>query len=392
MSRAILQQRRAIGVSASTIGLWASIGTLLLGLAGASLPCRAADSKSKPEAGERTFDMAGSVTFENDLFFGTDRYYTDGVQLLIKQRAIDESSVPVAFVKTLCRAVRCESDRIEFVRHKVGQLMYTPSRIAVAESQPFDRPWAGMLYYTREYELLSPSRETRTTLSGTVGIIGPGSLAEQTQKWIHRTFTGATPLGWDNQLGGELGLMALVEQRRAVPALSTSNAEGVQLKTTGSVRGAVGNIMTFVGIGGTIGVGKDLDPAAERTDGISTKVLKPPGFVTQSVDKTRQPPASRACLFSWLECSAYASVELRWMIRNVFLDGTLFRSGPSVEKKPLVADITLGVRLDFPQTRNEHSGSWYVSFAATRRSPQFYGRRGSVNPQSFGALTVGTEF
>lgn len=392
MSRANSQPLRVPGPHDSTRGSAAVFAALLLGLAATSSQCRAGDAESKTDRGKRTFDTAASFTFENDLFFNTDKYYTDGVQLLIKQRNVDESGPPAWFAKAACLGVQCESDRVELVRHKFGQLMYTPVRITVAEPQPFDRPWAGMLYYTREYEFVSPSRESRTTLSGTVGVIGPRSLAEQTQKWIHRTFTGATPRGWDNQIRGELGLMALVERRHAVPALSTSNTEGVQLKTTGSMRGALGNIMTFVGIGGTIGVGKDLEPAAERVDNISTKVFKPPDLVVQSVDDTRQAPVSRTCLLSWLECSAYAAVELRWMIRNVFLDGTMFRSGPRIEKKPLVADITVGVRVDFPRTRNELTGPWYVSFAATRRSPEFYGRRGSADPQSFGALSIGTEF
>lgn len=392
MSRADSQRKRVPGPHDLTLLSNAMFAALLLGLAGGSSQCQAADAESNTDKDKRTFDTAGSFTFENDLFFNSDRYYTDGVQLLIKQRNVDELGALAGFAKAACRVIQCESDRVELVRHKVGQLMYTPTNITVADPQPFDRPWAGMLYYTREYEFLSPNRESRTTLSGTVGVIGPGSLAEQTQKWIHRTFTGATPSGWDNQIGGELGLMALVERRRAIPTLSTSNSEGVQLKTTGSVRGAVGNIMTFVGVGGTIGVGKDLEAAAERTDNISIKVLKPPDFVIQSTDNNRQAPVSRTCLFSWLECSAAAAMELRWMIRNVFLDGTMFRSGPSIQKKPLVADITLGVRLDFPRTRNELTGPWYVSFAATRRSPEFYGRRSSADPQSFGALTVGTEF
>lgn len=339
----------------------------------------------------RTFNTAGSFTFENDLFFQTDRYYTDGVQLTIKRRDVNYSGRLADWANAVCNAFGCPSERAELVRHKFGQLMYTPVRIAVAEPQPFDRPWAGMLHYTREHEYVSDKRDSRTTISGTIGVIGPGSGAKQTQKWIHRTFSGDPPGGWDNQIGGELGLMALVERRRGVHWLSTSNAEGVQFKSTGSVRAAVGNIMTFVGVGATLTVGKDLDSAIERND-ISFKG-KQPALKIQSTDSGQmQTAASRTCVFNWLECSAYVSAEVRWMIRNVFLDGAMFRSGPSVDSKPLVADATFGVRLDFPRTRTEYTGPWYVGFAATRRSPEFSSRRGSASAQSFGALTVGTEF
>jgi len=364
---------------------------VFLALVGAASASVATGDDQQPGHSTRTFDTAGSFTFENDLFFQTDRYYTDGAQLTIKRRDVDPSGRVAGWASAACKAFGCPSEHVEFVRHKFGQLMYTPVHITVAEPQPFDRPWAGMLYYTREYEYVSDKRDSRTTISGTIGIIGPGSLAEQTQKWIHRTFTGAPPGGWDNQIGGELGLMALVERRRAIPWLSTSNTEGVQLNSTRSVRAAVGNIMTFVGVGATLTVGKDLDAANERND-ISVKARLPPQKVPGVESVQPQTAVSRTCVFSWLECSAYVSAEVRWMIHNVFLNGTMFRSGPSVDSKPLVADATIGVRLDFPRTRNQCTGPWYVSFAATRRSPEFSGRRGSASPQSFGALTVGTEF
>lgn len=339
----------------------------------------------------RQFDTAAALTFENDLFFQSDRYYTDGIQLLVKHRNLSEIGQLGRMAAAACAALACAADVPELVRHKFGQLMYTPVRISVAEPQPYDRPWAGMLYYTREYEWVSALRDRRTTISGTVGVIGPGSLAEQTQKRIHRTFSGATPRGWDNQIGGELGLMVLLEERRAVPRLSTSNGNGVQLRTTASLRGALGNIMTFVGLGGSVTVGKDIESTAER-DGISVKTVKRPERAVTSAETEPWTPAPRTCLFTWLECSASVSAEVRWMLRNVFLDGRAFGDGPSVDKKRFVADASLGLRLDFPRTRSELTGPWYVAVSATRRTPEFNGRRGSASAQTFGTVTIGTEF
>jgi len=252
-----------------------------------------------------------------------------------------------------------------------------------------------MLYYTREYEYVNAARDTRTMISGTVGVIGPGSLAEETQKWIHRTFSGATPRGWDNQIGGQLGLMAIVEQRQGLPFLSTANRTGVQVTTTGSWRVAVGNIMTFAGIGGTVVLGKNLEPSSAKHESIGTKRADKPHLrpLANPLDpQAASQPASTTCVFAWLKCAAFVEGEIRWVLRNVFLDGRVFSSDPSVDSKPLVADATAGVRLDFPATRSELTGPWFVRLSATRRSPEFNGRRGTAQSQSFGTVTVGTEF
>ena len=78
------------------------------------------------------------------------------------------------------------------------------------------------------------------------------------------------------------------------------------------------------------------------------------------------------------------------MAHNVFLDGPMFRNGPSVDRRVLVADASVFARLDFPKTRR-FCGPWFVHFRATRRSPEFRSTK-AVHSQSFGALTVGTEF
>jgi lipid A 3-O-deacylase len=323
---------------------------------------------------------AGNITFENDLFFGTDRYYTDGVQLELKRRWEVGNKAPGPLLSNLCRLLGCADQPLLVSRYKVGQLMYTPERISVPAPQPDDRPWAGMLYYTGDFSFLSEDQTALTTITGQIGMVGPSSYAEETQKWIHSTFTGEPPLGWHNQIGQEVGVMGMVERRFAVAALSRAPPDHVQFRSVGHWRFAIGNIMTFVGGGMTFTLGKDLAPVGIRGPGVDPKALPLlPGS------------ESTGCLVDWLQCTVAADIEVRWMLRNIFLDGPLFRDGPSIERRPLVADASATLRLDFPRTRNAWTGPWFLQFKATKRSPEFKSTK-AVHSQSFGAVTFGTEF
>lgn len=338
---------------------------------------------------------AWSVTFENDLFFGTDQYYTDGVQIQRKDRVAAPGPKLDFSLLTGCKALGCGESAYRETRDKLGQLMYTPMHIDIARPQPYDRPWAGLLYYTRDYEYVEAGERSRTNFSLQMGIIGPHSMVEGTQKWIHKTFDGTPPEGWDNQIETELGLMAMVERRIAVPGLSTKMGSEVQLNLTRTWRVAVGNIMTFVGVGAMLEMGKGISATSSGNAEIGTKKVIPQLELQRTdLDRLAVPAhgADSDCLFSWLKCTAALSVEVRWMLRNVFLDGTMFRDGPRVDSRPIVADMVASVRLDFPRTRTACTGPLFLQFAATRRSPEFNSPRYRASSQSFGALTLGSEF
>lgn len=331
---------------------------------------------------------AGNLTFENDLFFGSDRYYTNGVQVEVKRLWKNSPAFAGESLRAACLFLGCQDQTLVISRYKIGQLMYTPERISVYEPQPEDRPWAGMLYFTHDDNLLNNDGTVLTSVSWQLGVVGPNSYAAQTQKWIHKEFSGAPPRGWDNQIGGELGLMAMVERRTALSALSYAPSQGTQARMAGHWRIAVGNIMTYVGLGLTMTVGKNLPPVSERGPGIDDKMIH---SITGIDEPSAATPPSTSCLVEWLRCTVSASVEARLMARNIFLDGPMFRDGPSVNSRPLVADATVTARLDFPKTRSAYAGPWFVQFRATRRSAEFRSTR-LAHSQSFGALTIGTEF
>lgn len=115
------------------------------------------------------------------------------------------------------------------VRHRVGQLMCTPQNISIREPQPDDRSWAGMLYCSSERTFSEAANKEAVRLIVQIGAVGPIAKAGQTQKLVHDTFSGDDPLGWGNQIGSELGLLLMLEKRRAIEGLRFTWPSNVEM-------------------------------------------------------------------------------------------------------------------------------------------------------------------
>lgn len=333
-------------------------------------------------AGARQADTAHRIgrfaTFENDSHFDTDRYYTDGIQFSIKQGADTRTPGPKALTRRFCAWLGCEDAQLLSIQTNFGQLIYTPGDITLPDPQPLDRPWAGLLYVGQVHALLSPDRRTLTTFAAEAGVTGRGALAEPSQKMVHRILDRPLPRGWDNQIGGTLALMVSAEQRTARDSLSFGLGGDVRLNTATYYRLALGNLMTYAAAGVAVVVGKDLPPVSPP----------PPGIGNQLAPELA---GDTSCLKPWLQCTAFGSVETRLMGYNVFLDGRAFKEDPSVKRRNFVADLMLGLRLDFPHSRSASHGPWFLQFKVTRRSAEF---RSSipVPRHTFAAITLGTDF
>lgn len=154
--------------------------TLLLGLI--SLGCFAQSFKN--EFGFKT---------ENDAYLATlnDRYYTNGLFIYFR-RAID----PAKF-----------SEKVEKKTYEIsaGQKMYTPYWGQVAKKEDQDRPFAGYLYAGGAYSIFYKNESVLKT-SIELGTVGPNSLAQDAQEFLHKTVGFYTPAGWEYQIKNELAV------------------------------------------------------------------------------------------------------------------------------------------------------------------------------------------
>ncbi|MGA9650403.1 lipid A deacylase LpxR family protein [Pedobacter sp.] len=128
---------------------------------------------------------------ENDAYLATlnDRYYTNGL-FIYYRRAIN----PEKFGEHI------EKKTYEI---SVGQKIYTPYWGMVAKREDQDRPFAGYLYAGADYSVFY-KKESVLKTSIELGTVGPNSLAQDAQEFLHKTVGFYTPAGWDYQIKNEV--------------------------------------------------------------------------------------------------------------------------------------------------------------------------------------------
>lgn len=327
------------------------------------------------QAFSATAQEAGFATLDNDSWFHTDRYYTNGIQFSSRSTQDTRGELVRRWTSGACRLFGCGDARFLFTQHSLGQLMYTPADITLARPQPFDRPWAGLLYTERQWLFLAREGDAITTLAAQAGVTGKLSLAEPAQKLFHRLIDRPAPQGWDHQVGKSLALLVSAERRSAWPALSGRLAGDVRLHTAGHWRLALGNVMSYAAAGVSITIGKNLPPVAPA----------PPGIIN------RVSGVETACRLRWVQCTLVLGAEARGMAYNLFLEGRPWKDDPGVKPRRWVGDLTAALRLDFPGTRGREHGPWFMQLRAVRRTAEFRAPV-PVARHTIGSLTLGTEF
>lgn len=303
---------------------------------------------------------AGTLSFvlENDLFYNLDRHYTNGVRLIwVPDREVAEP----AWATKLARLVPWFPEQGK-IRHgyALGQSMFTPSDITVANPPLQDRPYAGWLYGTIGLGVETGRQLDQCALS--VGMVGPASLAEQSQKFVHKVIGSDRPQGWDTQLKNEPGVV--VTYQRSWRGLATSTLSGATLDFTPHAGGALGNVFTYANAGVTMRYGRELP-----------NDYGPPRIQPGLPGAADFAPVTN---FGWY---LFAGIDGRAVARNIFLDGNTFRDSRSVDKYPLVGDLQFGLVLDWPGIR--------LSYTHVLRTREFRTQDGR---DDFGAISVSVKF
>ncbi|MHA4807686.1 lipid A-modifier LpxR family protein [Flavitalea flava] len=86
----------------------------------------------------------------------------------------------------------------------IMQIMLTPNDIAVTERQSKDYPYSGALFATHTLYSYDPVKKYDFQTELILGVMGPASMAQQLQTWVHRIINYQRPMGWGNQLGTDI--------------------------------------------------------------------------------------------------------------------------------------------------------------------------------------------
>ncbi len=199
---------------------------------------------------------AFTVIEENDLVVDTDRHYTQGIKLSYIH---SENHVP-HWLETLSDKLPEFGFDISALRMgtEIGQNIYTPGNITITNLQPNDRPYAGWFYTGLIFQRRGLTADRFPTLEHfqlDLGIVGPDSLADQAQTWVHELRGFETPKGWANQLHDEPGF-ALKYQRTWL--LSPSAEDPRYFDFLPELGFSLGNVETSFRAGETIRAGLNL--------------------------------------------------------------------------------------------------------------------------------------
>jgi len=296
----------------------------------------------------RSFDL----TADNDGFVfwkppreRLDRYYTHG----LTAEAVVNHALPWNGLLSNHPLTRCgketDDDACMVTRLGLGQKIFTPNYIFDEDPSNHDRPYAGWLFV----EATSTRVEGRTerALGLEVGVTGKPSLAGPAHRWFHGFLKKHPPMGWEHQIPFEPAFLVRYEQRQAISLSSPGLPMDIGWEP--SFGANVGTLRTslFAGLG--VQAGWNATRWGEWKGEMSRGF-----FFRIGLD-----------------------VEGELIARDLFLDGSTFRSSVHAERKPLVGRLRGRVQIGWSRLALE--------FRSTRSTLEFQGQDGG---HTYGSIAL----
>jgi lipid A 3-O-deacylase len=329
------------------------------GCTAAVLAMAAGSACAQPDRPAPGPDRSGILTlqFENDFLGDTDGHFTHGTRIAWMS---PEDEVPGWVIAAADHVPLFDAKASKRIVWSLGQSMFTPDDISIADPGPRDRPYAGWLYLG--VGLVSVNEERLDNLELNLGVVGPASQAGRMQRLWHRTFGLQEPKGWGTQLRNEPGFLLMYDRKwRAWQRFGVAGLGGDIAPNAGF---ALGNVFTHAQVGLTARVGRDL-PAD----------YGPPRIRPSQPGSDYFLPGED---FGWY---FFFGVAGRAVARNVFLDGNSFRDSHSVDKRYFVGDVQAGLAVTLGGAR--------LAYTHILRSREYMGQN---KPDHFGSLSLSVRF
>ena len=256
--------------------------------------------------GQGSFKNEFGFKSDNDayLFYGQDRYYTNGLMLYFRH-ATDQNKL---------------GEKLEKFIYEVtaGQKIFNPQSGYVPNLQFHDRPFAGYLYAGASANFFY-KKESILKTSLELGTVGPRSLGEDGQKLLHSVVGFYEIDGWEYQIKNELTANLSIQYTRL---LHRSEYNKLDFSLEGYAN--VGTTFNGAGVGILMRTGNinQLFQTAYTNSSIGTR-LKSAKLVTA-------------------ETFFYAKPQLNFVAYDGTIQGTLLSTDKKFEIKQFVFAQQLG--------------------------------------------------
>ena len=267
-----------------------------------------------------------SILFENDIFYDADHDYTNGVEFS-DTTAPDDSPRWVVDTARALPFFNQTGKCARATRWARASLRRTISAQAIRL-----RPTGPMPVFSMARSVLVDDTGTRLDqLQVMLGVVGPDSLAEETQKFVHSIFRDRKPEGWATQLHNEPGLV--IEYNRSIKLIPPQSLFGAVFDIEPNYGAAIGNVYDYASLGAMARLGfnlpRDYGPMRIEPSLPGSDYFEPTAGLGAYI------------LRAWTGARLPA----------IFLDGNSFQTSRSVDKMNLVGDLILGAAVTFDSFR-----------------------------------------
>jgi lipid A 3-O-deacylase len=282
----------------------------------------------------------------------TDRYYVNGLRL----GWTSPTGLVPPFLSSLGHTLW--GDGQQRIAFDLEQQIFTPVNTALTVPDPHDRPYAGVLL--GNFSLISDTDTSRSTLMFSLGVVGPGSGAQQLQNGFHNLIGQNTTNGWGYQVQNTPAVELLSERTWRLPIAQFG---GLETDALPDLTAAVGDVRDYVQAGVTIRLGQGLN-----SDFGAPRVR--PGLSGGDAYVQTRP-------FAWY---VFAGIDGQAVAYDITLQSSPFRGGPHVDGTWDVGELQGGLAILAYGMR--------FTFTYVAQTQEFQGQHGGLHQFGSAALSV----
>jgi hypothetical protein len=166
------------------------------------------------------------VMWVNDVFFQTDRYYTNGLQIEYHSQHLGNSGLAKILFDPL---IKSEAIYSVVLTHEI----YTPRNV-LGDPMRTDRPYAGILLLGLKGAFYDDDRQFVLTSTIQAGLLGRYAGGQFVQNGIHVLLPASEPIpGWDFQIHQEMLLSYLIDYQKLLFAAGNFQMDALAATSLG---------------------------------------------------------------------------------------------------------------------------------------------------------------